>query len=443
MAASASEAPIPAAAGAAAPPPGADGDPFRSHAMPGYELIDPPIEGVVADLGDGNFSFSPGRDFGDLAEGERRRVEFTYRLLEPGGSSLITVAVTVTGTDAEPVAGAVEYLSVVPEARSPAGPENGAADGVPLPPAPLGTDAGPSALPPVMVLDPPVEGRIILDPGARGGLRFDPGSDFGDLLEGESRRAEFVYRLDDAADATPLYGWVTVTGTAAAPTAGPITSTPWGPPPPWRRAPPPPAGQGAAAAPSGLLRPALPAVRLGGLPAVIESDRPSNRLAARRLDKDALATAGTLPVAAAARSLASDPADPTALDRADAAEAGGPDEDAAVRAREAELDAEIEALLGDWDRNGSAIIDIGFTAGWDDRRTRPSPAAEPHPGPSAEAATTPPLGTADIAVIMGSDGFPVVDVVPAPEKKSDSAGPAVTEPAEDSPPPIASPSSDS
>lgn len=443
MAAAASEAPIPAGAGTTAPPPDLGGGLSPAVAFPSYVLVEPPLEGEVTDLGDGRFSFSPGRDFGDLAEGERRRVEFSYRLIEQTAASLITVAVWVTGTDAEPIAGNVEYLSVVPEAvplRPPPiedGPEqarlaDAGADRI-------GAAAPGSAALPVTVLDPPIEGILVADAAAEGGLRFEPGSDFGDLAAGETRRIEFTSRFGDTGGAPIVVGTVTVTGTATVPAAGPISYAPWTAPEIPARIEPPLAGH----PPETLGRPSLPATG-----AVAETIEPARFLPVpwvaptattdRDDDLDRLSpelgrgreeSAGAFPAALAEAARA------MAIDRADPAAAGLPSRpgdalmpsEAAEEPWAAEFD-EDDALLGTKGRAGDDIIDIGFVAGWAERSTPAAAPAEwaPEAGQAAAAAGDRPA--AELAVRMGADGFLVIDLLSSRSTGTSSAEPSAAGP---------------
>lgn len=70
-----------------------------------YSIVAQPSEGTVTDNGDGTFSFDPGTDFQDLADGETRQVSFTYQVADGhGGTDTATGYITVAGTNDGPVA---------------------------------------------------------------------------------------------------------------------------------------------------------------------------------------------------------------------------------------------------------------------------------------------------------------------------------------------------
>ena len=64
-----------------------------------YELLGQPSGGTVTNNNDGTFSFDPGHDFDDLAEGETRDVTVTYRAIDSHGaaSNEATITITVRG----------------------------------------------------------------------------------------------------------------------------------------------------------------------------------------------------------------------------------------------------------------------------------------------------------------------------------------------------------
>jgi VCBS repeat-containing protein len=85
------------------------GDDVDSDDNPGtltYELLGQPSGGTVTNNNDGTFSFDPGHDFDDLAEGETRDVIVTYRAIDSHGaaSNEATITITVRGVGgAEPI----------------------------------------------------------------------------------------------------------------------------------------------------------------------------------------------------------------------------------------------------------------------------------------------------------------------------------------------------
>ncbi|MDI6623291.1 MAG: Ig-like domain-containing protein [Brevundimonas sp.] len=74
-----------------------------------YAITSAPAEGSVVNNGDGTFSFDPGADFQDLAEGETREITFGYDATDAHGATTAgSVTITVTGTNDAPVTGDVE-----------------------------------------------------------------------------------------------------------------------------------------------------------------------------------------------------------------------------------------------------------------------------------------------------------------------------------------------
>ncbi|MEO5374344.1 MAG: cadherin-like domain-containing protein, partial [Alphaproteobacteria bacterium] len=74
-------------------------------AVLGFEVVDPPGKGSVVNNGDGTFSFTAGSDFKFLKRDEPYLLTFTYRVTdEHGASSEATAAITVIGTNTDPVA---------------------------------------------------------------------------------------------------------------------------------------------------------------------------------------------------------------------------------------------------------------------------------------------------------------------------------------------------
>jgi len=85
------------------------GDDVDSDDNPGtltYELLGQPSGGTVTNNNDGTFSFDPGHDFDDLAEGETRDVTVSYHAIDSHGaiSNEATITITVRGVGgAEPI----------------------------------------------------------------------------------------------------------------------------------------------------------------------------------------------------------------------------------------------------------------------------------------------------------------------------------------------------
>jgi VCBS repeat-containing protein len=61
-----------------------------------YELLGQPSGGTVTNNNDGTFSFDPGHDFDDLAEGETRDVTVTYRAVDSHGAVSNEAVITIT-----------------------------------------------------------------------------------------------------------------------------------------------------------------------------------------------------------------------------------------------------------------------------------------------------------------------------------------------------------
>src|SRR6185295_7992510 len=161
-----------------------------------------PSEGSVVNNGDGSFSFDPGSDFQDLAEGETRQVTFNYTATDSHAavSNTGTVTVTVTGTNDGPLVQAVVA----------AADEDGAAvlgyfDG-----DDVDSDDDAASLS-YAITSAPSEGSVVNN--GDGSFSFDPGSDFQDLAEGETRQVTFNYTATDSHAAVSNTGTVTVTVT--------------------------------------------------------------------------------------------------------------------------------------------------------------------------------------------------------------------------------------
>ncbi|WP_053068533.1 VCBS domain-containing protein [Synechococcus sp. WH 8020] len=80
----------------------------RMYQLEGLNITGEPAEGSIVNNNDGTFSFDPGSDFQDLAEGETRDVTFTYTATDDSGagnatSDPATATITVTGSNDAPV----------------------------------------------------------------------------------------------------------------------------------------------------------------------------------------------------------------------------------------------------------------------------------------------------------------------------------------------------
>ncbi|MDG5467960.1 Ig-like domain-containing protein [Deltaproteobacteria bacterium IMCC39524] len=79
-----------------------------------YQLVDTVTEGSLAFSSDGSYTFTPGTDFDDLADGASRDVTFTYTATDNLGepSALQTVTVTVTGSNDAPTTSSVALAPI-------------------------------------------------------------------------------------------------------------------------------------------------------------------------------------------------------------------------------------------------------------------------------------------------------------------------------------------
>ncbi len=167
-----------------------------------FDITSSPVEGAVSDNGDGTFTFEPGADFQDLAEGETRDVTFGYVATDSHGavSNTGVVTVTVAGVNDAPVVEDVTASAV----------EDGAAVTASF----LGDDVDSDDDGTTLTFDitsSPGEGAV--SNNGDGTFTFDPGTDFQDLAEGETRDVTFGYTGTDAHGAVSNTGVVTVTVT--------------------------------------------------------------------------------------------------------------------------------------------------------------------------------------------------------------------------------------
>lgn len=167
-----------------------------------FSITSMPAEGSVINNNDGTFTFDPGGDFQDLAEGATRMVSFDYTVTDDAGtgnsnSIAATVTITVTGKNETPVVGDFSIA-----ANEDGGLVNGSfsvADGD-------GADTHT-----FVIVAAPSEGGVINNND--GTFSFDPGADFQDLSEGEIREVTFTYRATDSSSAsndTSMLGTVRV-----------------------------------------------------------------------------------------------------------------------------------------------------------------------------------------------------------------------------------------
>ena len=169
-----------------------------------YAITSSPSEGSVVNNDDGTFTFNPGTDFQDLAEGEARQVSFTYTATDSHGavSNTATVTVTVTGTNDAPV---VQNVAVAAD-------EDGAAITASFSGDDVDSDDNAASLVYAITSDP-AEGSVVNNDD--GTFTFDPGADFQDLAEGETRQVTFTYSATDSHGDVSNSGTVTVTITGS------------------------------------------------------------------------------------------------------------------------------------------------------------------------------------------------------------------------------------
>ena len=180
-----------------------------------YTIEDPlgPGEGsVTINSEDCTYTFNPGTDFQDLAEGEEITIDFTYRATDRHGteSEIAMVTITVTGVNDAPVAGDGVDIDSVIEDGDPVTQSINASD--------IDSDDDCSTLT-YEIVEHPTEGSVTIDP-ATCTYTFDPGDDFQDLAEGRQRTVTFTYQVKDAHDSlslTPGTCSITVTGVNDAP----------------------------------------------------------------------------------------------------------------------------------------------------------------------------------------------------------------------------------
>ncbi|WP_372832414.1 Ig-like domain-containing protein [Pontibacterium sp.] len=169
-----------------------------------FALAGAPAEGSVTVSENGDFSFVPGNDFKDLAEGSSRDVMFTYTATDGQGevSEPATVTLTVTGIDHAPVVSSYS--------------DTGTEDDASITGTLSATDVDGGDLIFALV-DAPAEGGVIVN--ENGSFTFEPGSDFKDLMPDETRDVTFTYKATDeqGLDSVPATVTLTITGLEHAP----------------------------------------------------------------------------------------------------------------------------------------------------------------------------------------------------------------------------------
>ncbi|WP_375753963.1 VCBS domain-containing protein [Vibrio sp. HN007] len=168
-----------------------------------YQLVSDVSEGALTLNTDGSYSFNPGTEFDDLAEGETREVTFTYTATDNGGlvSDVQTVAITVTGSNDAPVL-TVNNLSAT---------EDGSAViGTPSFVDPDTNDSGHTFSVTAM---PEGQGSVSIDANT-GEYTYNPGNDFQNLALNETATVSFDVTVDDGKGGTDTETvTVTVKGT--------------------------------------------------------------------------------------------------------------------------------------------------------------------------------------------------------------------------------------
>ena len=180
-----------------------------------FAITTQPTEGSVTNNNDGTFTFYPGANFQELAQGETRDVTFQYnatdnRQAENATSATATVTVTITGTNDQPIVGAVAASANE--------------DGSPVTDNFSVIDADTNDTHTFTITTQPTEGSVTNNND--GTFTFDPGADFQDLAQGETRDVTFQYNATDssqASNATSETATVTVTGTNDQPVIGEVS----------------------------------------------------------------------------------------------------------------------------------------------------------------------------------------------------------------------------
>jgi len=165
-----------------------------------YTVTSTPSEGSVTNNNDGTFSFDPGADFQDLAEGDTRDVTFEYTATDSHGavSNTGVVTVTVTGTNDAPV---VQDVSASVDEDGPAVVDTFDGDDA-------DSDDDPSSLNYLLTSTPAL--GILINNG-NGTFSFDPNGAFESLAVGETQDVQFTYTATDSHGAVSNTGTVTVT----------------------------------------------------------------------------------------------------------------------------------------------------------------------------------------------------------------------------------------
>ena len=139
--------------------------------------------GAVTDNGDGTFSYDPGGDFQELAEGETIEVAFAYKAIDRHGatSDFALGTITVTGVNDAPTATDLAFATS----------EDGPILTQTLSGDDIDSDDDAASLTYVIGSLP---GKGTLTDNGDGTFSFDPGSDFDALGAGQSEDVTFTYQ---------------------------------------------------------------------------------------------------------------------------------------------------------------------------------------------------------------------------------------------------------
>ena len=180
-------------------------------------VVSQPNSGVLVNNNDGTFSFSPGDDFQDLAEGETGRVTFTYQVTDNtnsdnASSDVKRVTITITGINDRPIAEVVSVQTVS---------DNSITENF------LVTDPD-NQQHTFTITSQPEKGTVVNN--SDGSFTFSPNNQFDDLSEGETANVTFTYIVIDNsnesnAESEAATVTITITGTNAQPSAEVVTVT--------------------------------------------------------------------------------------------------------------------------------------------------------------------------------------------------------------------------
>jgi len=157
-------------------------------------------EGSLNFNADGSYTFTPGSDFDNLAEGTSQDVTFMYTATDndSGVSEAKTITITVTGTNDVPVA--ADATASATENTELAGQ------------VPVATDVD-GIVESYQLVDDVSEGSLSFN--ADGNYTFTPGDDFDDLAVNDSRDVTFTYTATDNDSGVSAEKTITITVTGS------------------------------------------------------------------------------------------------------------------------------------------------------------------------------------------------------------------------------------